>query len=424
VVLGIVWGRVYEASGVTVGIDDRPEWNWLVGPTTSDGFVLSAPEIAPDFSAAAARRLSSVECGDKPSGTMSDLITSAVFMAIVGYLETVAVGGKFAMQARYHYHPNQELNALGLANLATAVSSGYPVTGSFSRTAVNAMLGATSQVSGMLTGFVVLIAVYVAMPLIEILPLAALAPIIVQGALGVISFGEYLHAYKVDPNECYIMILTTIVSLVLTVKEGLVVGFLCGILYTMYTLSHPNLVVLGKYQNQLRDIRNFRDAELQTNALFVRMDARLNYANSRKLREFINKACTVHQARVAQSDEQLAFVVLDCKSINEIDVSGVEALEQVADGLKSQGIRLCLANIKAPLMSRFNGTHFWSVLKEAGGHFSDNLEDVMRVIEGIDPKGEKCNEAIAKMLTNMENRQNERKAREKHTGPACTRPPC
>merc|ERR1719478_804624 len=120
---------------------------------------------------------------------------------MVGFLETIAVGGKFAMAARYQYDPNQELIALGVSNLVGGVVSGYPTTGSFSRTAVNAIFGATSLVSCGISSIMVVAAIYVLLWLVATLPLASLAPIIIQGAIGVISVHEFKIAFRASKLE-------------------------------------------------------------------------------------------------------------------------------------------------------------------------------------------------------------------------------
>merc|ERR1739848_860460 len=112
VVVGWLWGLGYRQTGV--------EGLMLVGDVNSTGYILALP-------------------GRGASGLMDEsMFINAAVIAVVGFLETMAVGGKFAAQYRYTYEPNQELNALGLANAASSLFAGYPVTGSFTRTAVNA----------------------------------------------------------------------------------------------------------------------------------------------------------------------------------------------------------------------------------------------------------------------------------------------
>merc|ERR1719160_1813253 len=109
-------------------------------------------------------------------------------------------------------------------NLAGGISLAYPTTGSFSRTAVNASFGATSSLAGFISAFLVLLAIYILLDTIAYLPLASLAPLIIQGAIGVINFKEFGEAYRMSGPEFGVMAATFLVSLGMTVKQGLLVG--------------------------------------------------------------------------------------------------------------------------------------------------------------------------------------------------------
>merc|ERR1711920_525093 len=96
------------------------------------------------------------------------------------------------------------------------------------------------------------------LPVVSLLPMTALAPIIIQGAMGVVDINQFKIAYRANRAEFFVMLSTFVVSLALTVKEGLLVGFVFSILKTMYDLGNPNLVVCGKLSDgSFRDIRNF-----------------------------------------------------------------------------------------------------------------------------------------------------------------------
>jgi SulP family sulfate permease len=307
------------------------------------------------------------------------MLPLAAVMAIVGFLETMAVGGKFAMQARYDYDPNQELIALGLSNTAGAVMSAYPTTGSFSRTAVNAMFGATSLVSCAISSLIVLLAVYLLLPVVALLPLASLAPIIIQGAIGVIDFHGFKVAFKSSKSEFFVMLATFGVSLGLTVKEGLLVGFAASVLKTMHELANPNLAVCGQLPDRsFRDMRNFPNAAAVPGTVVVRMDARLNYANARKLKAFCLKAVQVME----EQGEKIAFVVIDCKSINHIDLTGCETLEMLCESLHTSGQQLVLANLKGPASQNLTAAGAPELLRRHRAHLCIDMESAMDVVSG------------------------------------------
>jgi len=356
VLIGWMWGLVYRQAGV-----DSVR---LVGSIESSGFVFKVPGAGAE--------------ADSMSSTL--LITGAV-IAVVGFLETVAVGGKFAAKARYEYVPNQELIALGVSNIAGALMSGYPGTGSFTRTAVNAMFGATSLVACVLSATVVLLATYFLLPVIALLPLASLAPIIIGGAISVVDLHGFLVARRASTAEFGVMVATLVTSLAMTVKEGLLVGFVLSVLKTMNDVAHPNMAVCGKLpDNTFRDIRNFPQAKPLAHAVVVRMDARLSFANTRRMKEFCLRAVQVREAQGARID----FVVVDGKSINHVDLTGCEMLEALAEALKGRGQGLIIANLKGPVSKCLACAKVPEVLQKHEGHLCIDMEQAIAIVNNQD----------------------------------------
>mmetsp|Transcript_96115 Transcript_96115/g.256912 ORF Transcript_96115/g.256912 Transcript_96115/m.256912 type:complete len:723 (+) Transcript_96115:45-2213(+) len=357
VIVGWMWGLAYRGAGVE-GVAE----------------VRDSGEID-------AASLQFIMPGDGvDSSTVSKLWTAAVIIAVVGFLETVAVGGKFAMAARYEYEPNQELLALGIANLASAVMSGYPVTGSFSRTAVNAMFGASSLLACMVSSLIVLLAILVLLPVVKYLPLASLAPIIIQGAIGVVSFKEFFQAFRASRRECAVMVATFVVSLGLTVKEGLGVGFVLSILKTMHELANPNLAVVGMLEDgSFRDIRNHWSSVTQLpTAVVVRMDARLNFVNARKMKEFAVKAVQVREAK----GEKIDFAMIDCFSLNSVDLTGCETLVQLAQSLELRGQKLVVANVKGPVAHALKMAQADDHIEKHGGSICTDMQMALQLMAG------------------------------------------
>merc|ERR1719161_1440086 len=179
------------------------------------------------------------------------------------------------------------------------------------------MVGATSQVATAISSVVVLTAILFLLPTVRWLPLASLAPIIIQGAIGVIEVKDFKMAWRTSRSEFVVMLVTFSVSLGMTVKEGLLSGFVLSVLKTMHDLANPNLVVCGQLPDgSFRDVRNFPGAAELEGAVVVRMDARLSFANSRKLKEFCGRAVQVRQQR----GDAVKYVVIDAKTMNHVDL--------------------------------------------------------------------------------------------------------
>jgi len=382
VIIGWFWGLVYRVTDVYA--DDSP---YLVGKIDAWGIhdALALPGSG------------------LPAGvSIGALLSSAALMSVVGFLETIAVGGKFANAARYEYEPDQELIALGLANAGSALCSGYPVTGSFSRTAVNAMLGANSLVACSISSFLVLIASYTLLDVIGYLPKACLAPIIIQGAIGVISVHEFQTAFSASKKEFVVMLLTFVVSLWLTVKEGLATGFVLSIFKTMYELANPNIAVLGELEDGTwRDIRNFSNANILPNVVVVRLDARLSFANSRKLKEFCIRAVQVRE----NAGDKIEFLVIDGKGINHVDLTGCEVLEALCTSLEARHQKLILANLKGPVSRALELKHVPQEIKKRGGFLCTDMPQALDIISGRDAKGEKAFAKVNELSANVHSAQ-------------------
>eukprot|EP00913_Durusdinium_trenchii_P014733 g13821.t2 len=358
VILGWVWGFIYREAGIN---SVR-----LINDSESDGFVFLLPSF-----------------DDKTP----DLIVPAVMIAVVGFLETVAVGGKMANEKRYSYDANQELLALGAANVGGAFMGAFPITGGFSRTAVNAMFGASSPLAGALTSIIVVIAVYSLMPVVEMLPLAALAPLIIHGAIGVTDFKAFIPTFKGNKLDFLIMVFTFLVSLGLTVKEGLITGVSLSILKLTYEVAMPNLAVCVQVKDgTFRDVRYYPEGRMFPKCVVVRMDAGLSFANTRRLQEFCMRAMTA----ASKSDSSVSHLILDCKSVNGTDMTGCEAIESLAISLEKRKKSLVLANLKAPLTQAMFAAGVDQHIEAHGGHLCWNIAQAITLVNGGDPAAAKA----------------------------------
>eukprot|EP00913_Durusdinium_trenchii_P018280 g17175.t1 len=341
VILGWVWGFIYREAGIN---SVR-----LINDSESNGFVFLLPSF---------------------DGKTPDLIVPAVMIAVVGFLETIAVGGKMANEKRYSYDANQELLALGAANVGGAFMGAFPITGGFSRTAVNAMFGASSPLAGALTSIIVVIAVYSLMPVVEMLPLAALAPLIIHGAIGVTDFKAFIPTFKGNKLDFLIMLFTFLMSLGLTVKEGLITGVALSILKLTYEVAMPNLAVCGQVEDgTFRDVRYYPEGQMIPKSVVVRMDAGISFANTRRLQEFCMRAMSA----ASKADSSVSHLILDCKSVNGTDMTGCEAIENLAISLEKRKKSLVLANLKAPLTKAMFAAGVDKHIEAHGGHLCWNM---------------------------------------------------
>ena len=353
VILGWVWGFIYRQAGIN---SVR-----LIEDSESNGFLF----LLPNF-----------------DSKTPDLIGPAVMIAVVGFLETIAVGGKMANEKRYRYDANQELLALAAANCGGAFMGAFPITGGFSRTAVNSMFGESSPLAGALTSLIVVIAVYSLMLVVELLPLSALAPLIIHGAIGVTDFKAFVPTFQGNKLDFLIMVATFIVSLALTVKEGLITGVSLSILKLTYEVAMPNMAVCGQVEDgTFRDVRYYPEGRMIPKCVVVRMDASLSFANTRRLQEFCMRAMNA----ASISDPSVSHLILDCKSINGTDMTGCEAIENLAISLEKRKKSLVLANLKAPLTQAIFAAGVNKHIEAHGGHLCWNIAQAIDLVNRADP---------------------------------------
>ena len=152
---------------------------------------------------------------------LSRVMSTAFPCALIGYMESIAIAKSLAAKHKYEIDPGQELVALGVANIVGAMTSGYPVTGSFSRSAVNNMVGAKTNFSGLITGVVVMFVLLFLTAPFKFLPKFALAAIVISSVTNLIDYNEAIHLWKVKKPDFCLWIFAFLGTLFLGVQNGL-----------------------------------------------------------------------------------------------------------------------------------------------------------------------------------------------------------
>ena len=216
----------------------------------------------------------------------------------------------------------------------------------------------------------VVIAVDSLMPVVE-LPLAALAPLIIHGAIGVTDFKAFIPTFCGNQLDFLIMVATFVVSLGLTVKEGLITGVVLSM-----------LKLCGQVEDgTFRDVRYYPEGQMIPRCVVVRMDAALSFANTRRLQEFYLRAV----GAAGRADPYVSYVILDCKSINGTDMTGYEAVENLTISLQKRKKSLVLANLKQPLTQAMYAAGVNQHIEAHGGHLCWNIAQAIALVNGGDP---------------------------------------
>ncbi len=272
---------------------------------------------------------------------VESLFTLSLAITLVAMVESLAMAQYFAARRRYRIRPGQEFVALGAANITAGLFQGYPVAGSFSRTAVNAASGALTPVSGLITAAVIGLTLMVAAPVFRPLPKAALAAVVFMAATSLFDVAEARRLWRVKRSDSYLLLLAFSATLVLGIERGIAVAVVASLVVILQKTSRPHIAVLGRLPGTqvFRNVERSPAAVTTPGILVVRVDAPLYFANAEYLKEKLERVAT-------DRDEDVQVLVFDMSSVNDIDSSADRALHELADDFAAQGIDLYLASVK------------------------------------------------------------------------------
>ena len=279
----------------------------------------------------------------------TSLIGSAILMSLIGFIESISIARTLAATKRQRIDPDQELIGLGAANVGAAFTSGFPVTGGFSRSVVNYDAGAETPAAGAFTAIGLGVASIFLTTLIFYLPKATLAATIIVAVLALVDFSILKKTWIYSKADFAAVAATMSVTLIMGVELGVIAGVLISILSHVYKSSRPHIVIVGQvpgtehYRNVLR-----HDVLVNPQVLTIRVDESLYFANTRFLEDRI-------YSEVAKQSE-LKHVILMCSAVNAIDMSALESLELINERLRLGGIKFHLSEVKGPVMDKLEGT--------------------------------------------------------------------
>ena len=280
-----------------------------------------------------------------------ELLVPALLISVVGFVESVSVGQTLAAKRRQRIEPDQELLALGAANLSSAFTGGFPVTGGFARSVVNFDAGAVTPAAGVFTAVGITLASLLLTPALYYLPQATLAATIIVAVLSLVDLSIFKQTWVFSKPDFIAVSATLMATLLVGVEQGLVTGVAVSLALFLWRASRPHIATVGlvpgteHFRNVLR-----HDVQVSPRLLCLRVDASMFFANARGIEDRVN-------AEVATRAE-LKHVLLQCSAVNDIDASAMESLEAIAQRLNDAGIALHLSEIKGPVMDKLHRTDF------------------------------------------------------------------
>ncbi|ROR55942.1 SulP family sulfate permease [Luteococcus japonicus] len=294
------------------------------------------------------------------------LFAAALGIALVGYSDNVLTARAFAARHRQDVDANQEFLALGLANLATAATGGFPVSSSGSRTVLADSMGARSQLHSLVSAVMLLVVMFWLAPLLAWFPAAALGAVVVYAAIRLVDVAEWRRVARFRRSELVLALVTTMSVLGFGVLNGIGVAIVLSLLDLLRRLAHPNDGVLGEVPGMagMHDVRDYEAARQIPGLVVYRYDSPLFFANAD---DFAHRA----QRAAERAPQPVHWFLLNAEANVVVDLTAVDELDQLRERLEARGIVFAMARVKQDLFDQLERAGF--VEKVGPGHVFPTL---------------------------------------------------
>lgn len=282
-----------------------------------------------------------------------DLVPLALTISLIAFMEAFSVAKAIESKKRnYKVRPNQELVALGAANLIGSFFQSYPVTGGFSRSAVNYESGANTPLSSVISAVLIALTLLFLTPLFFFLPTAILASVIMVAVVGLIDV-KYVKKLWFDSKVEFVLLMVTfLVTLNFSMVAGIVSGIIFSVLILIYKSAYPHIARLGrvKEHHEFRNIHRFTDLEQWDDIMILRLDSSLTFINIQYFREYLEKEIHASKGRIKT-------IILDAGPISYIDATASDGLRDLLEFLDEKGIRLLVCDLIGPVRDSIHQTN-------------------------------------------------------------------
>jgi len=289
-------------------------------------------------------------------------------------MEAISIAKAMAAHTKQQLDPNRELIGQGLANIIGSFFSSYPVSGSFSRSAVNIQSGALTGLSSVFTSLVVMITLLFFTPLLYYLPQSVLASIIILAVIGLVNVSGFIHSWKAQKYDGIISVGTFILALYFAphLDKGIVIGVLASLIWFLVRNTKPQIALLSKHPDGTFRNRERFDLEQCKYIAVIRYNGSLFFANE----SYLDKVIT----DLMENMEELRHIIIVGNGINELDVSGENLLSDLIDRVRMQGIDISITGLNDQVLDTMKRTFLYQKIGE------DNLfRNLTMAIEHLHP---------------------------------------
>ena len=314
------------------------------------------------------------------STLIKPLFPIALTLALVAFREAISVAKAIEEKHDdYKVDPNQELIALGGANIVGSFFQSYPTTGGFSRTAVNNEAGAKTGIAALVSALLVALILAFFTHWFYYLPKAVLGAIILVAVINLIDFKFPIRLYKKRKDEFVLLLITFLSTLFLGITEGILIGIVLSILILLYRTSKPHYAFLGRIgkTNYFKNIARFPEETVQRDDLIIlRFDAQLFFGNIQYFKELVYKA-------VEEKQGKLKGFIINARAINYIDSTASEQLYELILALQQRGIRVMIVGAIGPARDLIIRSKIIKILKRqnlfiTSGDATDDFDGITK----------------------------------------------
>ncbi|HRH80964.1 MAG TPA: SulP family inorganic anion transporter [Thiobacillaceae bacterium] len=301
--------------------------------------------------------LPSVSMPDLGIDRIMSLLSVAIVISLVGFMEAISIAKALAAKAKQKVDPNQELVGQGLANIVGGFTQAFPVSGSFSRSAVNFNAGAVSGMSSVITAAFVLLTLLFLTPLLYHLPQAVLAAIIIMAVIGLVNFEAVKHAWHASRHDGVAAGITFVATLLYAphLDHGILVGAGLAILLYLYRTMRPRVAILGRFPDgTLRDIKVHPDLPTSEHVVAMRFDGSLYFANIAFFEDAVLEAVADHP--------KAKYVLIVGDAVNQLDASGEEVVHHLVSRLREGGVEIVFSGLKKQVLDVMRHTGLFELV--------------------------------------------------------------
>ena len=284
--------------------------------------------------------------------TVTSLIGPAVVIAMVSFAETYSVGKAISSQTKQKVHVDQEFIGQGLANVIGSFFQSYPVSGSFSRTALNYATGAKTGIASVISSLSVVLALLFLTPLFTYIPKAALAALVISAVLLLFHPKEVFELWKMNRHDGIVAVTVFVLALLTKPDYALLIGVIISLIFFLWKTMHPRIVRVTKDP----DLNMFLNADVHKKPscpqiLQLRSENAIYFANAEYTIEHL----------ISRLDEQstpVKFLLLDFQAVGFIDITGIDELRVLLDEVKARDMEITFMSVHLPVKQVFESSGF------------------------------------------------------------------